>query len=136
MTAEISSSVAEKAVCWCDGRKKRSSFVIETRWRRSILSESQPVRQLGGGHPSAALRARILPLRSGHACQYLQHHAKSKAADRSVRPTQLTHTTYLPSGDTQTFSADTKSTLETSERSFMFTQVAFFGGLARNVRKY
>src|SRR5580692_142012 len=66
MTAEISSSVAEKAVCWCDGRKKRSSFVIETRWRRSILSESQPVRQLGGGHslrrstrenPSTSLRA-------------------------------------------------------------------------------
>src|SRR5579862_828052 len=31
ITAEISNSVAENAVCWCDGRKKRSSFVIETR---------------------------------------------------------------------------------------------------------
>src|ERR1035438_1740792 len=28
MTAEISSRVAENAVCWCDGRKKRRSFVM------------------------------------------------------------------------------------------------------------
>jgi hypothetical protein len=32
MTAEISSRVAENAVCWCDGRKKRSKFFIEARF--------------------------------------------------------------------------------------------------------
>src|SRR5260370_31954176 len=28
MTAAISNSVAEKAVCWCEGRKKRRSLVM------------------------------------------------------------------------------------------------------------
>src|ERR1700719_255769 len=50
MTAEINSSVAENAVCWCEGWKKRRSFFIETRSEGSILSESQAVRQLSGGH--------------------------------------------------------------------------------------
>lgn len=40
ITAVISNRVAEKAVCWCDGRKKRSNFVIETR------SEVQSYRNL------------------------------------------------------------------------------------------
>src|SRR5205085_2332032 len=41
ITAVISSRVAENAVCWCEGRKKRSSFVIETR-----LDEGQSYRNL------------------------------------------------------------------------------------------
>jgi hypothetical protein len=61
MTAEISSSVAENAVCWCEGWKKRRSFFIETRSERSILSESQAVRQLSGGH------SRPLPFASFYA---------------------------------------------------------------------
>jgi hypothetical protein len=32
MTADISSSVAEKAVCWCDGRKNRRSLVMGRRF--------------------------------------------------------------------------------------------------------
>src|SRR5580704_3246462 len=33
MTADISSSVAEKAVCWCEGRKNRRSLVMGRRFR-------------------------------------------------------------------------------------------------------
>src|SRR5690349_11067468 len=51
ITAEISSRVAENAVCWCDGRKKRSSLFIKTRaieaqsyrnLKRSVLTVSHP----------------------------------------------------------------------------------------------
>src|SRR5271155_3557155 len=43
VTADISSSVAENAVCWCDGRKKRSRRILRrvthpARWRRVIES--------------------------------------------------------------------------------------------------
>src|ERR1039457_3626816 len=51
ITAVISSRVAENAVCWCDGWKNRRSFVMETRSERSILSESQAVRQCGADTP-------------------------------------------------------------------------------------
>src|SRR5580704_9492216 len=32
MTADISSNVAEKAVCWCEGRKNRRSLVMGRRF--------------------------------------------------------------------------------------------------------
>ena len=32
MTADISSTVAEKAVCWCEGRKNRRSLVMGRRF--------------------------------------------------------------------------------------------------------
>src|SRR5579862_4331454 len=110
ITAEISNSVAENAVCWCDGRKKRSSFVIETRF------DVPSYRNLNQSGSCAADTPSIYV--SSHNCS-------------SIR--QLSH---LPGGATYTCCADTKSAFWTSVLILTLCSPGFLGGLARNARKY
>src|ERR1039457_5331357 len=60
----ISSSVAEKAVCWCDGRKKRSRRIP-----RRLTHLAGFVQGRGGPPPPAAGRAGAAPLPSPSRAQ-------------------------------------------------------------------
>src|SRR5579862_3289125 len=114
ITAEISNSVAENAVCWCDGRKKRSSFVIETRsdvpsYRNLKLPASCAASTPGSAQAEIQLAALFFIQQS------LRHFA---------------------GGPTYTCCADTRSAFCTSVRTLTLCRPGFLGGLARNARKY
>src|SRR5580700_6613095 len=54
MTADISSNVAEKAVCWCDGRKNRRSLFMG---RRFICAGREfPSKPTRGSHRDGVYR--------------------------------------------------------------------------------
>src|SRR5579862_2564391 len=108
MTAEISSSVAENAVCWCEGWKKRSSLLIETRLN------VQSYRNLNS-HGAESVTPKL-------------------HVGRALLP--ALDSCYCAGAPTQTLSADTKSTFEVSVRSLTGCNPGFFGGLARNAKKY
>src|SRR5271156_4324124 len=72
MTADISSSVAEKAECWCDGRKNRRSLFMGCRltpvmsFRTSVLCFTRRETNFFQSLPEP--RAHVGPYRSNRSC--------------------------------------------------------------------
>ena len=87
ITAEISSRVAENAVCWCDGRKKRSSLFIETRAIEAQSYRNLKCSVLTDSHP--AIETLVLGCVHVHLARRDQIHVRNLSAKPHVAPSRF-----------------------------------------------